>query len=103
MLEPLKSRPKELKGMKPTVSTKAKDYYYSITDFYIYEDAVYINWHGYRVKGQWAKIDSYKKYLACDVIRNCPDMGRNFEDGVLKLWHREGLNIYTPSLLKTEG
>jgi len=88
----LKSRPKELKGLKPSLIKKAKYYIYSKVEFYIKDNSLYIKITGSGIKAKWFVLENYSKYTALEVI-NMVSWGRHFEDGVLELWKLNGIKL----------
>lgn len=92
LIKQLDKRPKELKGLKPDLIKKAKDYYYDNIHFFINGENLYIKMEGYKVKTEWKKIENFKQYTALDILRNT-ELGRHFEDGVHELWLNQGLDL----------
>lgn len=89
----LKSRPKELKGLKPSLVKEDKEYKYSKIEFFIKNKNLYIKLSGYKVKTKWFVLESYGKYTALQIISKYTGWGRHFEDGVLELWKLNGLKL----------
>jgi hypothetical protein len=91
-MKQLKSRPKELKGLKPKLVKKAKDYDYSKIEFYVTDNNLYIKITGSGVKAKWFILKNYKSYTALQVI-DMVDLGRHYVDGILQLWKERNLNL----------
>lgn len=91
-LKYLKSRPKELKGIKPCKIKKEKDYVYSRIEFYTTDNILYIKMTGQSVKTKWFLLEDYKQYTALQVT-DIVNWGRHFEDGILELWKSKGLRL----------
>ena len=89
----LKSRPKELKGLKPSLVKKDKEYKYSKIEFFIKNKNLYIKLSGYKVKTKWFVLENYKNYTALEIISKYTGWGRHFEDGVLELWKLNGIKL----------
>lgn len=89
----LKSRPRELKGLKPSLIKKTKYYIYSKVEFYIKDNSLYIKITGSGVKAKWFVLENYKNYTALEIISKYAGWGRHFEDGVLELWKLNGLKL----------
>jgi hypothetical protein len=92
-LKCLKSRPKELKGLKPFLVKEDKEYKYSKIEFFIKNKNLYIKLSGYKVKTKWFVLENYGKYTALQIISKFYDCGRHFEDGILEIWKREGIKL----------
>jgi len=86
----LKSRPRELKGLKPSLVKKDVEYGYSKIEFYIKGNNLYIKLTGHGTR--WFVLENYSKYTALEVI-NMVSWGRHFEDGILEIWKREGIKL----------
>lgn len=100
MIKHLKARPRELKGFKPVVISKASDYQYTNIQFFMANKNLYIRMTGYREKIRWLIIENYERYTALEIIK-VTDLGRHFEDGLLKLYHLKNLNLgYMRKFLK---
>ena len=91
MIKQIKGRPKNLKGIKPIISKKAS-YAYSRAEFFINSGNMYISLSGAGVKKIWFIISSYKMHTALEILTTV-NWGRHFEDGVLDIWHKEGLDF----------
>lgn len=90
--EKSKIRPKELKGLKPTIISKVSDYRYTNIQLFVNNRNLYIRMTGYREKIKWLVIENFERYTALEIIREV-DLGRHFEDGLLKLYHLKNLNL----------
>ena len=93
LMKHLKSRPQELKGLKPTLIKKAKDYVYSKIEFYVKDNSLYIKMTGPGEKAKWFVLENYKNHTALEVISECAGWGRCFEDGILELWQLNDLKF----------
>lgn len=91
-MKQLKGRPQELRGLKPTLIKKGKDYIYSRIEFFVIDNILYIKITGAGVKVKWFILENYNQYTALEVI-NKVNWGRHFEDGILQLWKYEGLRL----------
>lgn len=95
MITLIKGRPKTLKGKKPALATKDLNYIYSKIDFYKNGSDLYIFFRSSSAKitsSRWAKISDYSRYTALEIIQKY-DLGRHFNDGILKLWNEGELNL----------
>jgi hypothetical protein len=95
MITLIKGRPKKLKGMQPALVTKEKDYIYPRIEFYVQDNDLYIFFRSSSAKvtpSRWAKISDYSRYTALEIIQKY-DLGRHFNDGILKLWNEGELNL----------
>lgn len=87
----LDKRPKELKGLKPIEIKKERSYAYSTISFFILNNSLYIKLTGV-IGTRWLVLQNYKEYTALEAIRKV-DGGRHFEDGILKIWNDNGLDL----------
>ncbi len=92
-MKKLKNRPKELKGLKPDTTKRARDYFYTKVDFFIKDKNLYIKFTGHKVKVQWFVLRNFRQYTALEVFKKISDGGRHFEDGILTIWKNERLEF----------
>lgn len=88
----LKVRPQELKGLKPILITSDNDYLFNRIAFFINSTDLFVRFSGNRIKGRWVAIELFEKYTALEVIKYT-SFGRHFEDGILKIWKNNGLEL----------
>jgi len=87
-----RQRPKELRGLKAIMTKKDHGYSWSNVQLFTTGGNLYICLTGYRAKALWGVVEKYKRYSALEII-NTVNWGRHFEDAVMKLWSKEGLDL----------
>lgn len=81
---------------------KDSGYPYSKVKVLIDENSLQVVFSGYRVKFMYLSIEDFKQFDAVSIINKLPNLGRHFEDAILKTYHQLGLNLgYTIPILKS--
>lgn len=94
--ERLAARPKALRGREPDLRTWDKGYFYTRFDFYINKNNLYVYMFpsSRKLKNIWFVLQDFRKYTARNVIVMADNgLGRHFEDGILKLWKDQDLEM----------
>lgn len=103
-MKKLKGRPTELRGLKPDIIKREKDYVYTRVEFFIKDDSLYIKFTGHKTRAMWFVLENFRNYTALEAAKMIIG-GRHFEDGILEVWKNERLEFgwMKGRLLRGEG
>lgn len=105
MIRILKSRPHEIKGMKPTIITKDSGYLYTTYELYDLGESFVLSANGSVVNKKWVCVHKYRQYGAYQLLELLdPADGelhaRHLEDLILKFYNSKNLSFYKNSFFK---
>ena len=103
MLIASSQRPKRIKGMKPTLTKKGKDYLYTRYDLYEDGNDFYLSMSGSTMKKIWMFVHAYRLYGAyemIEIIDNSEELPpHHLTDLILEFYKSKNLDFYKETFM----